>query len=292
MTSYPLKHPQFNDQVRTALLLAAGTGSRLEPLTDDAPKCLTEVNGIPILEQQVRCLEQWGFERLIVVVGHQGDQIRDFLSATVSDLKISFVENPLYRTTNNLYSLWLAQKAIDRSFLLLECDLFFEADLLAGMLRPDRIALATPRPWMNGTTVTLDDSQGVVAFQLGGDTTHEPLAYKTVNICSLSLFTWQRVRRRLDAYVSSGRVNDYYEAVFRDMTLDGAFNARAVSFDDGKWYEIDTLEDLHAAEMMFADLRVRDARITQIAGEGRGFSDLFRAVKDGAPPVLNPPQSA
>ena len=55
MTSYPVKHPQFNDQVRTALLLAAGTGSRLEPLTDDAPKCLTEVNGIPILEQQVRC---------------------------------------------------------------------------------------------------------------------------------------------------------------------------------------------------------------------------------------------
>ena len=254
------------DRVRTALLLAAGTGSRLSPLTDTAHKCLTEVNGVPILKQQIACLDHWGFEDLIVVVGHQGDQIREFLGSFESDLKVSYIHNPRYRTTNNLYSLWLARKAIERSFLLLECDLFFEAGLLSGMLHPDKIALATRQPWMHGTTVTLDDSQRVVGFQLGG-ATGDPLACKTVNIHSLSLSTWRRMRRYLDTYVSSGRVNDYYEAVFRDMTVDGVFNARAVSFDDGSWYEVDTLEDLRAAERVFADSRfakreIRKSRAT------------------------------
>ena len=260
------------DRVRTALLLAAGTGSRLCSLTDTSHKCLTEVNGVPILKQQIACLEHWGFENLIVVVGYQADQIREFLGSCVSDLKVSYIHNRQYRTTNNLYSLWLARKAIKRSFLLLECDLFFEAGLLSGMLHPDRIALATRQPWMDGTTVTLDGSGRVVAFQLGGGT-RDPLAYKTVNIHSLSLSTWRRMSRCLDAYVSSGRVNDYYEAVFSDMTVDGAFDARAVSFDAGNWYEIDTLEDLRAAERLFANPH-REAKKMHVAGETRPSTRL------------------
>ena len=262
------------DRVRTALLLAAGTGSRLCSLTDTSHKCLTEVNGVPILKQQIACLEHWGFEDLLVVVGHQGDQIRDFLGSCVSDLKVSYIHNPEYRTTNNLYSLWLARKAIKRSFLLLECDLFFEVGLLSGMLHPDRIALATRQPWMDGTTVTLDGSGRVVAFQLGGGDTRDPLAYKTVNIHSLSLSTWRRMSRCLDAYVSSGRVNDYYEAVFSDMTVDGAFDARAVSFDDGNWYEIDTLEDLRAAEKLFTKPRRREVSRIDIASETHSVTRL------------------
>ncbi len=280
------------DRVRTALLLAAGIGSRLCSLTDTTHKCLTEVNGVPILKQQIAGLEHWGFEDLIVVVGHQGDQIREFLGSSVSDLKVSYIRNTQYRTTNNLYSLWLARKAIERSFLLLECDLFFEPGLLSGMLHPDRIALATRQPWMHGTTVTLDGSRRVVAFQLGAAAARDPLAYKTVNIHSLSLSTWRRMRRRLDAYVSSGRVNDYYEAVFRDMTVDGAFDARAVSFDDGNWYEIDTPEDLRAAERLFASSRGREAKKMEIAGETRNLARLGEPENNDAQPAPQPREAA
>jgi choline kinase len=240
-------------RVRTALLLAAGTGRRLSPLTDSAHKSLTEVNGVPILRQQIACLEQWGFEHLIVVVGHQGEQIRDFLEGCVTDLKVEYVHNPQYQTTNNVYSLWLARESIEQPFLLLECDLFFEAGLLADMRYPDRVAVATKQPWMHGTTVTLDDSQQVVAFQLGNSVQQGPAAYKTVNIYSLSLSTWHEVRRRLESHISSGRVNDYYEAIFHDMAADGTLNLHAVSFDRGNWYEIDTLKDLRLAERLFAE---------------------------------------
>lgn len=67
------------NRVTTAVLLAAGTGSRLQPLTNDAPKCLSDVNGITILERLVRCLRGHGVERLIVVVGYLDQRVREFL---------------------------------------------------------------------------------------------------------------------------------------------------------------------------------------------------------------------
>ena len=143
-------------RITTACLLAAGTGSRLQPLTHSIPKCLTEINGRPILERLISCLREQGFKRLVVVVGHLEQCIRKFLDDCAGDLVIEYVRNPLYRTTNNIYSLWLAGSEIQESFLLIESDLIFEASLLDGLLIPDKIAVSRILPWMNGTTIAMD----------------------------------------------------------------------------------------------------------------------------------------
>jgi len=182
-----------HQRVTTALLLAAGTGSRLQPLTSDAPKCLTEINGIPVLARQIRYLRQWGFKRLVVVVGYLGECIREFLADHAAGLTVDFVTSPRYRTTNNLYSLWLARKEIREAFLLLECDLVFDASLLGDMLHPDKIAVSRRRPWMNGTTVTVDPFQRVTTVRVSGGAVADDFSYKNVNICSLSLASGQRV---------------------------------------------------------------------------------------------------
>ena len=83
-----------NNQITTALLLAAGSGFRLRPLTDDQPKCLTEIDGIPILERLVDCLRQQGFKRLVVVVGYLEHRIRQFLGEWQDGLSIEYVVNP------------------------------------------------------------------------------------------------------------------------------------------------------------------------------------------------------
>jgi choline kinase len=241
------------DRIRTALLLAAGTGSRLQPLTDDSPKCLTEVNETAILERLVRGLRAWEFERLIVVVGHLDGCVRDFLECSASGLTIQYVRSAKYRTTNNIYSLWAARHVIQEPFLLLECDLVFDDVLLGNMLEPDRIAVSRILPWMNGTTVSLDHSRRVTRFHMGKDQPPDELTHKTVNMYSFSLRSWQRVTQRLEHYVSAGRVNGYYEAVFAEMVADGDLSFEAVFFDDQRWYEIDTLEDLRAAERLFPE---------------------------------------
>ncbi len=240
-------HPAFGqEQVRTALLLAAGTGSRLAPLTDKMPKCLVSVNEIAILERLVFALRSHNFKRLVIVVGHQADCIRNFLGTRAGGMKITYITSPLYKTTNNIYSLWLARKVIDEPFLLIESDLVFDPGMLKGMLHPDRIAISRLQPWMNGTTVTINSHQKIKAFQ-GSAHKSDDNHYKTVNIYSLSTTTWRLVRERLDRYISNNMVNGYYETVFADMVIDGCLSFTPVFFDSSRWYEIDTIADLRAA---------------------------------------------
>lgn len=248
-------HRSDATRVTTALLLAAGTGTRLHPLTHDAPKCLTEVNGIPILKRLVDNLSAQGFKRLVVVIGYMGDRIQHFLQHNKGNLLIDYVINPDYRTTNNLYSLWLARNQIREPFLLAESDLIFETQLLDEMLQPDRAAISNILPWMNGTKVELGASRQVTAFIMGDEIVSDARCYKTVNLYSISLQSWGKIEKRLSRYVSEGRLNDYYEIVFAEMVCDGALSFDTVFFDVNRWYEIDTIMDLRAAEKLFAKFR-------------------------------------
>lgn len=239
------------EQVRTALLLAAGTGSRLSPLTDSTPKCLVEVNGLPILERLILSLRSHGFKRLVVVVGHLSEVIQDYLGSRYADIEIDYIASPLYKTTNNIYSLWLAGKVIDEPFLLIESDLVFQPAMLKPMLQPDRIAVSKRLPWMNGTTVTLNERLQLDAFCLGTANRNEASHFKTVNIYSFSRSTWQSIWERLDRHISANKVKGYYESVFAEMVAEGKLTFAPVFFDADRWYEIDTLEDLSAAEQLF-----------------------------------------
>ncbi len=235
------------------MLLAAGTGSRLQPVTHHAPKCLTEIHGVPILDQQVRCLEDWGFERLVVVLGHMEECIREFLEQRPCDLRIDYITSSRYRTTNNIYSLWIARELVREPFLLLESDLFFDTSLLGPMLRPDSIAVSTIQPWMTGSTVELDQQRRVISMDVGADARRNNSSLKTVNIYSLSADTWRHVTERLDRHITAGNVGDYYETVFAELIDEGTLSLRPVLFDDEQWYEIDTLADLQEAERILRD---------------------------------------
>lgn len=240
-----------DERPRTALLLAAGMGSRLAPLTDSTAKCLVGLSGVSILERLIRTLSSYGFTRLVVVVGHESESIQDYLGDHSGDIQISYITSSRYRTTNNIYSLWLARKVIDEPFLLIESDLVFNETLLEGMLKADRIAVSRQLPWMNGTTVTLDGRTGISAFCLGEMSRPDATHYKTVNIYSFSKATWRAICARLDTYIAAKRTGDYYESVFAEMVADGSMTLTPVLFDADSWYEIDTLADLTAAELVF-----------------------------------------
>ena len=240
-----------DERPKTALLLAAGMGSRLSPLTDTSAKCLVPLSGISILERLLRTLTSYGFDRLVVVIGHESDSIQDYLGDGPGDIDISYITSTCYRTTNNIYSLWLARDLIDEPVLLIESDLVFDEALLEGMMRPDRAAVSRQLPWMNGTTVTLDGADGIDAFCLGEMSRPDASHYKTVNLYSFSRSTWRSICERLDGYIAAKRTGDYYESVFAEMVADGTLALSPVLFDSGSWYEVDTLADLAAAEIVF-----------------------------------------
>jgi len=250
-----MNHTNQIERITTALLLAAGTGSRLNPLTDDMPKCLTIVNNTEILGRLIDGLHQNGIKRLVVVVGYLEQHIRNYLDKISRDITIEYIVSSHYRTTNNIYSLWLAKEKIQEPCLLIESDLIFEPSLLEGMLLPDRIAVSRILPWMNGTTITTDKGS-VETFNIGS---HSKMNgsnnYKTVNIYSFSLQSWKKICKRLDYWISAGKVNSYYESVFAELVAEGNLNFQCVYFDKDCWYEIDTVEDLRECEKSFFQIK-------------------------------------
>ncbi|MBN4070851.1 phosphocholine cytidylyltransferase family protein [Olleya sp. AH-315-F22] len=246
---YNLNNSERSEKITTALVLAAGTGSRLSPLTNDAPKCLTRVNEIEILGRLIETLHHYKFTRLVIVIGPFEQQIRDFIESISKNITVEYIVSPLYKTTNNIYSLWMAREKIKESFVLIESDLIFKSSQLKEMLLPNKIAISHILPWMNGTTITTDKRlpSQVTAFNLGGYSTNDT-NFKTVNIYSFSPQSWSQVSKRLDSWILKGKVNDYYEAVFSEMIADGSLNFECVYFDSDFWYEIDTMEDLNECE--------------------------------------------
>jgi choline kinase len=240
-----------DNRITTALLLAAGTGSRLYPLTKSSPKCLTLVNETSILERLVDNIKKQGFKRLVIVTGYKNECITDFLGNKSDDLKIEYIYSPLYRTTNNIYSLWMARNIINEPFVLFESDLVLNTSLLDKMVYPDKMATAQMQPWLDGTTVSVNKTNQVTKFQKGTSDAYSDIRYKTVNIYSFSLSSWKAIVKRLNQYISKGSVNCYYETVFSEMVDDKSLKFESVSFDNKPWYEIDNIHDLAEAEKLF-----------------------------------------
>ena len=140
----------------TAIILAAGPGSRLLPKTLDTPKCLTPVAGQPILSYQLAALRQCGVRNIVMVVGYRSDRIRAYV-----DPAVTLVDNREFASTNSSYSLWLARKYLRGGFLHLNSDLIFEPDLLRALLAaPDENAVVVDRDVRSGSDMMKAEMNG------------------------------------------------------------------------------------------------------------------------------------
>ncbi len=113
----------------TAIILAAGPGSRLLPHTLHSPKCLTPIAGYPILRYQIAALRHCGVQNIVIVVGYLSRCVREFV-----DDGVVLVENRDYASTNSSYSLWLARDHIRNGYIHLNSDLLFEPAMLDALL--------------------------------------------------------------------------------------------------------------------------------------------------------------
>ncbi|MCZ6546479.1 MAG: NTP transferase domain-containing protein, partial [Chloroflexi bacterium] len=128
--------------VRRAVILAAGKGERLRPLTDALPKCLVELNGEPLLLRSLRSLARQGIREVVIVVGYKAELIRLRVGDQFEGMSVTYVDAPDYASTNNIRSLWDARAALDCDLLLLEADLVFDDEVIASVLRAPASAAA------------------------------------------------------------------------------------------------------------------------------------------------------
>jgi choline kinase len=251
-------------QIKTAVLLAAGSGRRLSPFTDQTPKCLVEIDGRSLLSRIVESVEASGFERLVIVTGYEAGQITNHMSQLDTRLDVMYVHNERFASTNNMYSLWLIQPHVQDGFVLVESDLIFDSEALMPFRTPNRIALDVYSPEIhNGTTATVD-SEGRVNRMFVSEPHPSGIApiYKTVNITSFCEQTRDKLFQFLDHNIRVGNTGGYYELGIKSLIESGESSFDIVDFSALWWDEIDTMTDWIRVERMLATNQPRQEMAT------------------------------
>src|SRR5919204_4094071 len=245
-----------------AVVLAAGMSTRLGGAADE-PKPLLSVGGVPVLHRAVDNLRSIGVQQIVVVLGHRAEKLSssldDFLSQSGSrEIAVEYVVSDRYRTTNNVYSLWLAREHLRDDVYLLDGDVVFDADLLRVLERAEGECLVAVRPYepgMTGTMATLDEENRVVRMvDFRDGRTPMAGAYKTASIHLLrESFLQEEFAPGLDRFVAEGRVHEFYEAVIADTIEGGRNDVRGVDCGHLRWSEIDDVDDWTRAEYVFSE---------------------------------------
>ena len=237
-----------------AIILAAGVGSRIRPLTDNCPKSLLKIGGSTILERMISHIQGCGINEIVFVLGYLQGQIRDYVATRFPELDAHFVVNDRYAETNTGYSLMLASDLIgDSAFVKFDADVVFDREILRRLLECDHdTCLCIDK------NIDLDAEEIKVIIEgrnrvVRASKTVDPeeAAGESIGIEKISAGTARLLFAELEKMMAETHYHqEYYEAAYERL-IEKDVPFYALDITGLRWTEIDTREDFARAEEMF-----------------------------------------
>jgi choline kinase len=237
--------------ISKAVVLSAGKGSRLLPLTAERPKCLIDLNGRSLLEWQLDALRGAGVADIVVVTGFAEEAVAE-VAARRGGVRTLF--NPFYHVADNLGSVWMALEELDRDTLLLNGDTLISPGLLERVLEartgPIAVTIDEKESYDSDDMKVLRDGDRLV--RIGKALEPEDYNAESIGLLAFrgegpSLFAGQveKMMRQPDA------TRRWYLRAIDALARSGA-DVRTVSIRGEEWQEVDFPEDVEAAKALTA----------------------------------------
>lgn len=240
-----------------AVILSAGQGKRLSPLTDSRPKCLVPIASRPILEWQVRALVEAGVDDITVVTGFRAGDVEAMLRTLGVDARLRTVYNPFYAVADNIVSVWQAREFIGGDTLLINGDTLFEPALAARVLTEARAPIS----------VTIDhkdhfDSDDM-KVRIDGDRLlaigkqlEDPVDGESIGMIRFRDGGGARFVARLEQLLRDPEsLRRWYLSVIDELAREGGVGVVPIS--GLAWSEVDFPRDLPIAEMAVSQALAR-----------------------------------
>jgi len=191
-----------------AVILAAGIGRRMRPLSDNCHKTLLEVGGRTIIGRIIDGLQANGITEVYIVTGYRATEVENYITREFAHLKCRFIRNEVYASTNNIYSMALALEQVecDEDILLIESDLIYEPAVLTKLIEsehPNAALVDRYRIGLDGTVVSVSDSNvitQVIPAALQDAKFDFADKFKTLNIYKFSAEFCRSTFRKLLTY--------------------------------------------------------------------------------------------
>lgn len=243
--------------VINAIILAAGIGSRLNPITLEKPKCMVKVNGIPIIEHQIRAYLSSGVEidSIHVVVGYKSDFVKDFIKENYHGIKI--IENKDYLSTNNMYSLYLALKDLkidDKAFILVSNgDCVYDPDIIKNLVGDNGSDLITcDRSSHIAESMKIKVDNGTI-IDISKEIPEESAYAVSIDLYKIGFQSSQKLKEILETYILKKKdLNLWTEVALKDLLAYSKF--KPFDINGRSWVEIDNLDDLAEADIKFSKI--------------------------------------
>lgn len=238
-----------------AVILAAGVGSRIRPLTDNCPKSLLKVGGHTILEMMISHIRDCGITDIVFVLGYLQEQIKDYVAQNFPELNAHFITNEQYATTNTGFSLMLARDLVDgSSFIKFDADVVFDKTILRQLISCDHDnALCIDKNiQLDAEEIKVIIRENNRVVKASKKVNPKEAIGESIGIEKISADTAIQLFAELEIMMQDTQNHqEYYEAAYeRLIEKDVPFYALDIS--DLKWIEIDTQEDFISAEKIFS----------------------------------------
>ena len=238
-----------------ALILNSGLGHRMGVLTSEHPKCMTEISpSETILSRQLRLIADAGITDVVMTTGYFDSVLVNYCHSLRLPLHYTFVNNPLYRATNYIYSIYCAREHLrDDDILLMHGDLVFEASVLDDMLHFEqscmKVSSTLPLPDKDFKAVIKDGLVKAVGIEFFDSAMEAQALYK------LNRAEWKLWLDRICEFCENGNRKCYAEKALNEIT--DACHIHAFDVKERLCSEIDTPEDLAVVSSRLREIENR-----------------------------------
>jgi len=233
-----------------AIILAAGVGSRLRPITNNKPKTMVNVNGKPMIAYIVDAILSASIIEIVVCTGYRAEQIEKFLKETYPTAQFSFVNNSAYETTNNMFSLYLARKHLKGDIILMNADLVFDKTIIQDLVKQDGCVIPVDKGLFQQESMKLLVENNEVRH------ISKNISEKDSYGCSIDIYKLDnkatnvmniQIKRIIE---EEEELNQWTEVLLDRIISEELINAIPYNINGRKWYEVDDFQDLALAEII------------------------------------------
>ena len=254
-----------------AIILAAGEGKRLRPLTNDKPKCLVELFGKTLLEWQLSIFKKCGINDICIVTGHNSQMFRY--------TNVDYIKNENYKTTNMMKSLFCAKERFSQSTIVSYGDIIFEKNVLKLLIQSDNDisviidknwkdywSIRSKNPLVDLESLKLDSKDNIISIGQKVKKLEEIQG----QYIGLMKFSEKGVNILKDFYHECKKISEKkpntlnpnlpFEKSFMTDLLQGLINSNYQLHSvpiNGGWLELDTIEDFETYQRLFRNNTIK-----------------------------------
>lgn len=226
-----------------AIILSAGKGERLFPLTKNIPKCFITLSNKPIIDYQLKILKSHKIRDIIVVIGYKAKTVERELSKR----EVTIVLNPFYETTNVLTSLWFAKEKLIEDFIFMHGDTVFDLQIFENMLdmKGDVVLPIEKKKCSEEDMKVITSGSQVV--EISKEIPLQDADGEFIGIAKVGKNVLKDLKDIMDEFMCEGKFDLFFEAAIQKLIDKGCYSIMFTETEGYFWEEIDFPHDLDRA---------------------------------------------